>query len=95
VAYSRNVLTNRAATTTSCGRCWFYGAICNIKYDVFFKVMGISCDVDTCGEETSVTGRDATMANARRQARNEGWSVSDAGHFCPDHRQRRKRTASK
>lgn len=53
---------------------------------MFFKVAGIRCDA--CDEETSCEGRDATLAQVTSQARREGWAISSAGHFCPQHRRR-------
>lgn len=57
---------------------------------MFYKTMGIVCDVDTCGEETECQGREATMTQVTKQARDEGWAISSAGHFCPDHRGRKR-----
>lgn len=58
---------------------------------MFYKTMGIICDGDagTCGKETECQGHEATMAQVTAQARSEGWAISSAGHFCPEHRQRR------
>lgn len=53
---------------------------------MFFKTMGIACDA--CGKETERQGREATMAQVTAQARSEGWAISSAGHFCPEHRSR-------
>lgn len=55
---------------------------------MFYKTMGIICD--SCDAEVECQGRDATIAQVRTQARAEGWSISSAGHFCPQHRQRQK-----
>lgn len=58
----------------------------------FAKQMSIYCDSDVCDtEELIEMGRDATTAKVIARARNEGWSVSSAGHFCPEHRQRKAR----
>lgn len=62
------------------------GAYCVIICGMFFKIMGIVCDA--CDEETSCEGRQATMAQVTSQARREGWAISSAGHFCPQHRRR-------
>jgi hypothetical protein len=53
---------------------------------MFFKIMGIACDA--CNEETQAEGREATMSAVTTQARSEGWAISSAGHYCPEHRQR-------
>lgn len=59
---------------------------------MFYKTMGIQCDVDPCDtEEVELQGREATMGQVTNQARKEGWSISSAGHFCPQHRQRKTR----
>jgi hypothetical protein len=55
---------------------------------MFYKTMGIACD--SCDAETECQGRDATMRQVVTQARDEGWSISSTGHFCPEHRQRQK-----
>jgi hypothetical protein len=57
---------------------------------MFYKTMGIGCDGDdgTCSVETECQGREATRAAVSAQARREGWAISSAGHFCPEHRQR-------
>jgi hypothetical protein len=54
---------------------------------MLFKIMGIVCDMD-CGTETQCEGREATMAQVTAQARQEGWAISSAGHYCPQHRGR-------
>lgn len=54
---------------------------------MFYKIMGLTCDV--CDEETRAEGQEATMAHVTAQARCEGWAISSAGHFCPEHRQRK------
>jgi hypothetical protein len=54
---------------------------------MFYKIMGITCDI--CDEETRAEGPDATMARVMELARQEGWAVSSAGHFCPEHRRRK------
>jgi hypothetical protein len=53
---------------------------------MFYKTMGITCDA--CDAETECQGREATMAQVTAQARSEGWAISSAGHYCPEHRQR-------
>ncbi len=53
---------------------------------MFYKTMGIVCDA--CDKETETQGREATMAQVTAQAREEGWAISSAGHFCPEHRKR-------
>lgn len=58
---------------------------------MIYKTMGIACDfgdVD-CGEVTETQGQEATVAKVTEQARQEGWAISSAGHFCPTHRRRR------
>ena len=55
---------------------------------MFYKTMGITCDAE-CDAETECVGREATMLKVMAQAREEGWSISSAGHFCPEHRQRK------
>ena len=58
----------------------------------FSKAMSIYCDDDNCeADELVETGRDATTAKVIARARAEGWSISSAGHFCPQHRQRKVR----
>jgi hypothetical protein len=57
----------------------------------FAKTMSIYCDADDCDlEELVETGRDATIAKVIARARNEGWAISSAGHFCPEHRRRNR-----
>lgn len=58
---------------------------------MFYKTMGITCDAE-CGTETECQGRDATMAKVTAQARAGGWAISSAGHYCPEHRGRARRT---
>ncbi len=68
-----------------------YGAICGIIQSMFFKVMGIACDGEsgTCNSEIQTEGTDAIMSKVMSQAREEGWAVSSAGHYCPQHRRRK------
>lgn len=51
----------------------------------------IVCDYHSgdCGKEIQGIGPDATVAKLSEQARQEGWAVSSAGHFCPEHRRRK------
>jgi hypothetical protein len=60
---------------------------------MFFKIMGIVCDAD-CETETQCEGRQATMRAVMAQARSEGWAISSAGHYCPEHRGRAARSRS-
>lgn len=53
---------------------------------MFFKTMGIACD--ECEDEITTQGREATMAHVTTEARREGWAISSAGHYCPEHRRR-------
>lgn len=57
---------------------------------MFYKAMGVECDhgPGNCGAQVERIGRGATIAQVTTQARSEGWSISSAGHFCPEHRQR-------
>lgn len=57
---------------------------------MFYKTMGVACDgaEGLCDETTETQGPEATMAKVMQQARKEGWSVSAAGHYCPEHRRR-------
>lgn len=55
---------------------------------MIYKTMGITCDAD-CGAETECQGREATISQVTKQAREEGWAISSAGHYCPKHRQRK------
>jgi hypothetical protein len=58
---------------------------------MFYKVMGIACDTDKCGNTLQIDGTDATMKQVKDQARLGGWSVSEAGHYCPQHRRRARK----
>ena len=56
---------------------------------MFYKTMGIACDAE-CGAEVECQGREATMSTVTARAREEGWAISSAGHYCPEHRRRTK-----
>jgi hypothetical protein len=64
-----------------------YVSECVTIYNMFVRTMGIVCDV--CDEEIQGIGPEATTAYVTNRARQEGWAVSSAGHFCPDHRRRK------
>ena len=70
-----------------------YDSYCVILSDMFYKTMGIQCDA--CDEQTECIGRDATMAQVTSQARSEGWAISSAGHYCPEHRGRARKGVAK
>lgn len=59
---------------------------------MFYKTMGVTCDFQdggVCSEDVDMQGREATTNEVTAEARRRGWAISSAGHFCPEHRQRR------
>jgi hypothetical protein len=55
---------------------------------MFFRTLSVACDFDNCHAETFQTGRDANTHTLTDTARGEGWAISSAGHYCPQHRSR-------
>ncbi len=54
----------------------------------WFKVLGVCCDTENCGEEYQHEGESASFQLVMEQAREEGWEFTpDNSVHCPQYRE--------